>query len=356
MKKILTITLIAIFFVSCDKDNNPEISITHFKGGLLVLNEGLKGQNNSSITYYDFETGSVSQDVFFTQNGRRLGDIANDMLIYDEKIYITVGFSNTIEVTDLELKSIKQIQLENNREPHGLAAHNGKIYFTCFDGHLARLDTATFNVDYIKVGSNPENIVISKGFAYITNSGGLNFMIGTDPDSTVSVIDLTTFTEVEKIVVGLNPFAIGVDKNGDVIVSTRGNYSDIPYGLHRINTTTNTYEKQFTQDITPADFVMKGNTVFYYDFDWGTFTGKYVEFNTTTETITRPNFISDPSLIGNPYAININKETDDIYLSDADWMGPGKVFGFDKTGNKRFEFLVGLWPKKIVVLQKIATK
>jgi len=351
MKKFLNIAVIAIVLFSCEKDPAPKPEVTP-NPKLLVLNEGIRGQNNSSITFYDLVTGEVFQDVFFTQNKRRLGDIANDVLVYGGKIYITVGFSSTIEVTDFNLKSIKQIQLEANREPHGLAAHNGKVYITYFDGHLARLDTVTLEIDgLVKVGDNPENVAISNGFAYVTNSGGLNFLVGADYDSTVSVIDLATFTEIKKIIVGLNPFSIGVDESGNIIVGCRGNYFDIPYSLHRINVTTNTYDKKF-EGITPADFVMKGNIVYYYNFDWATFTGQYVEFNTLTETVVRPSFISDPSLIGTPYAININHQNENIYISDVDWMGPGKVFAFDKTGVKLFEFPTDLWPKKIVVLQK----
>ncbi|MCL2682981.1 MAG: Ig-like domain-containing protein [Bacteroidales bacterium] len=320
---------------------------------LLVLNEGLRGMNNSSITSYDLVTGQVTQDVFFKQNGRILGDIANDILIYGGKIYISVGFSSTIEVTDLELNSIQQISLKDgsrNREPHGLAAHDGKVYIACFDGYVARLDTVSIEIDgFVKVGYNPENIAISKGFAYVTNSGGMNYLIGLDYDSTVSVIDLVTFTEVKKIVVEKNPFSIGVDANGDIIVGCRGDYI-IPYSLHRINTTTNTYDKKFA-GITPTDFVMKGNIAYYYNYNWSTFTGEYVEYNTATETIVRPSFINNPSLIETPYAININHENEDIYLSNAEYMGNGKVFAFDKNGAKRFEFTAGIWPKKIVILK-----
>ncbi|MDR1951161.1 MAG: YncE family protein, partial [Bacteroidales bacterium] len=166
-KQFSTFVILTIFFVSCIKEPKKQDVIIP-DSGLLVLNEGLRGMNNSSITYYDFETDSVHQDMFFRQNNRDLGDIANDILIYGGKIYITVGFSSTIEVTDLTLKTIKQISLKDgskNREPHGLAAHNGKIYIACFDGHVAKLDTASLIVEgFVKVGDNPENIAISQGF------------------------------------------------------------------------------------------------------------------------------------------------------------------------------------------------
>ena len=354
MKKILLPALLAIVLFSCKKDDNlPPVEIPVPDFGLLVLNEGFYGHSNtSSITLYDFETESVSEEcVFFSKNQRRLGDVPNDILVYGGKIYISVGISSTIEITDLELNSIKQISLDgssiNAEEPKGLAAHNGKIYIVCYDGKLARLDTSTLTIapnDIIQVGKNPENVAISNGFAYVTNSGGMDFP---NYDNTVSVVNLATFTEVEKIEVDVNPFAIHADETGHIIVSCLGNYSTIPASLHRINTTTNTYDKKF-EGVTPADFAMKGNLAYYHDFNWFTFEGHYAEFNTTTETKRNLLSKSDMDEILIPYAINVNRENGDIYASCS---VTEKAFIIDSNGI-RTEFKTGAMPKKIVVLKK----
>ena len=54
----------------------------------------------------------VVPDYFLAQNGRGLGDTAQDMIVYGDKMYITVSGENTIEVTDLHAKSIKQIETD----------------------------------------------------------------------------------------------------------------------------------------------------------------------------------------------------------------------------------------------------
>jgi hypothetical protein len=262
MKKTLITTIIATILFSCEKKPKIFESII-LNSGLIVLNEGSLGGNNASITHYDFETGTVLQNVFFKQNARKLGNVANDILIYGGKIYISVGGSSTLEITDLHLKSIKRISFNgtsvNAEEPHGLAAHDGKIYTACFNGKLARLDTSTLAIESIvQIGKNPENIAISNGFAYITNSGGLDFP---NYDSTVSVVNLTTFMEVKKITVGSNPFSIGVDENGDIFVGCRWDYSF--FSLHRINAIDHTVYT-FT-DVAVSDFAMNKSTVFFYN-------------------------------------------------------------------------------------------
>ena len=355
MKKHFTTTLITtlvVLFVSCNKpDDKPESFIYDFS--LIVLNEGTWNGNNASITLYDSKTREVSQDVFFKQNGRNLGDLANDILIYGGKIYISVGGSSTLEITDLNLKSLSQISFDgvaiDALEPQGLAAYNGNVYIVCFDGKLARLDTLTLKVNnIIPVGRNPQNIVINNGFAYITNSGGLDFP---NYDNTVSVVDLATFTEVKKIGVGDNPFSIGVDENGDIIVGCRWDYSQ--FSLHRIHATT--HDVHTFNDVFVSDFAMRKSTIYFYNvaYDpktWEVLGTEYTAFNTLTGQ-TR-SLINKPSVITSPYAINVNHQTESVYISDAiDYKNSGRAFGFDKNGVKLFEFTTGISPKKIVVLK-----
>ena len=354
MKKFFITTLIAIALFSCRKENNnPEIIIPDV--GLIVLNEGFWGMNNASITYYSFETKTAHQNVFFNLNDRLLGDTPNDILIYGGKIYISVGGSSTLVITDLEFNFIKQISFDgetiNARQPHGLASHNGKIFIACFDGKLARLDTSTLEIDrIISVGKNPENIAISNGFAYVTNSGGLDGILNPQNfDSTVSVVNLATFTEVKKIVVGKNPFSIGVDERGDIIVGCRGDYGfTFPFSLHRINTSD--HSVYTFQNVEPSDFVIHKSTIYFYNVtftpDWDVERIEYIAYNTATGTKT--NLLVNSNLIQMPYAINVNRENENIYISCSMTQ---RVFAFDKNGVKLFDFEAGEMPKKIVVLR-----
>ena len=355
LKKIFSIALIATFFFSCKKDNNDLPPVIFPDLGLIVLNEGAWGMNNGDITLFDFETDSVSQDVFFRQNGRHLGDTPSDILIYGSRIFITVGGSSTLEITDLELNSIKRISLIENevpRTPRGLASHNGKIYIALFDGYVARLDTASLTIDaYVQVGRNPENIVIRNNFAYVTNSGGLDSWNHRDgADSTVSVINLATFQEAQRITVGLNPISIGIDQSGNIIVGCAGTDS-LSGRVYRIRPD-RTVER--FANIAPSGFAVKRTTAFTFGWDWDLFESSFVEFNTSTGAIVNPSFLADPSLITLPHGISINSENEDIYVADVVdffFSAPGKVFVFDKFGEKRFSFETGVAPKRIVVLK-----
>jgi len=354
-KKLFGIALVATLVYSCDRTNDdplPPIDIPDV--GLLILNEGAWGMNNGDITLFDFETETATQDVFFRQNNRHLGDTPSDILVYGSRIFITVGGSSTLEITDLQLNSITgepiPLRNENNvaRNPRGLASHNGKVYFALFDGYLARLDTATFALDFVRVGQNPENIVIRNNFAYVTNSGGFDSWMERGGDSTVSVIDLATFQKVDSIIVGLNPVSIGVDQNGNIIVGCAST-STLPGRVYRIRPD-RTVDR--FPNIDPSGFVINRSSAFAFGFDWATSSSSFVEFNTSTGNITNPSFLADPSLVALPHGIAVNPQNRNIYVADVvdfSFSAPGKVFVFNESGEYQFSFDAGIAPKRIVI-------
>ncbi len=67
---------------------------------LLVLDEGLWGENDADITHINLKDNSSTVHFFTDNNGRGLGDVAQDMIIYGGKAYTTVTMSNTLEVMD----------------------------------------------------------------------------------------------------------------------------------------------------------------------------------------------------------------------------------------------------------------
>lgn len=77
---------------------------------LFVLNEGLYGYNNSTITKYSLSTGQVEPGCAFSAaNNLALGDTANDILVYGNKIYVAVATDNVVWVLSHDAVVIGQI-------------------------------------------------------------------------------------------------------------------------------------------------------------------------------------------------------------------------------------------------------
>ena len=202
----------AMFLTSCDPTSgeqaNPLIST-----GVFVLNQGSYKNNNASLTYYDLIASTVTTDIFTAKNNRGLGDTGQDILKYGSKIYIAVSQSSLIEIIDavtgVSTKSIPMLNASNQpSQPRSLASYNGKVYVTLFDGHVAQLDTTTLTIQKtIAVGSNPEGIVAANNKLYVANSGGMGLV----SDSTISVIDPSSFSVLRTIKVVINPVVIKAD-------------------------------------------------------------------------------------------------------------------------------------------------
>ena len=80
-------------------------------GTAYVLNEGNWSNNEASLSRVDLSTGTITNNIFSTANGRDLGDVAQDLVLYGTKAYVTVSFSNTVEIVDKSDNISRQIQL-----------------------------------------------------------------------------------------------------------------------------------------------------------------------------------------------------------------------------------------------------
>src|SRR5688572_9286512 len=95
------LTIFSIAFIACDKeDDEPDTPSNPSSPGVYIVNEGAFGSGNSSISFFDFQTNAVTNNIYQTTNGVPLGDVAQMMLVHQGKGYIVVNNSQKIEVVD----------------------------------------------------------------------------------------------------------------------------------------------------------------------------------------------------------------------------------------------------------------
>jgi YVTN family beta-propeller protein len=339
MKKnnLLLITIGFLFFVvSCTKKNNVVAAPTNVTTGVYSLNQGNYGQNNTTITYYDFNASTATTDYFMNVNHFRLGDTGSDFIIYGGKIYIVMNNSGTVVVANaFTMQFIDTIDFKNagvNRGPENIVANGTNVFVSSTDGTVAVIDTTALSISkFISVGSNPAQMAVSGTNLYVSNTGGYSAQF----DSTVSVIDLNSLTETSKITVGINPGSIAADLSGNIYVACTGDYNAVAPKMVKVSTNTNSV-------INSADTA--AGIVRYYSgnlYVIGGYLGLPLvrELSTTDFSAAKANFISDGTTVTTPYSLDIDNATGDVYVSDAkDYSSPGEVFCFDKTGTKKFSF------------------
>lgn len=332
--------------------------------GFFLLNEANMGSNEASIDYFDRKTGKYCQNIYPYINpniAHELGDVGNDIQIYGNKLYAVINISGYVEVMDVKTaRHVGAITIPNCRYivfDKGYAyvsSYNGPVQLNKPDfplGCVVKVDTATMKeVGRVSVGYQPEEMVIRDNKLYVANSGGYNV---DKYDNTVSVIELDDFTqEKKKITVGINLHRMELDSDGNIYVSSRGDYKHIP---------SNTYIIGKNDLVTKAlnlpcsQMTAMGDSIYMYSVEWSHISQRntitYAIVNTKTQRIVSRNFITDGTKkqIVIPYGLAIHPETRDIYVTDArDYVSPGVLYCFGKDGKRKWSVVTGEIPAHIV--------
>lgn len=356
MKKNIFLSVLAFLtlaFTSCKKEDPQKPSSGNADYDAWVINEGAFNRNNASITAYSTSDQSLSADYFAAQNGRGLGDVANDIILYGSKAYVVVNVSSTVEIlsaaTGKSLQQISMIHQGTPRQPRRVCAYNGKVYVCCFDGSVHRIDTTTLSIDLSgTAGSNPDGICASNGKIYVCNSGGLNYP---DYDSTVSILNAQTLALEKTLKVRINPTRCLSDCYGHVWLLSYGNYDNIPACVQCIDTQKDTVSHTF-EEADVNDFDMGPNAIYLLCVNERRGGKTAVCKTITTSSLQEAGTLFKKNGIQSPYGINVQESNGNVWITDAlDYSSNGDVYGFDDKGTQKYKFEAGTFPKRMVFLK-----
>ena len=347
---------------------NPEI-IKGYKG-FYLLNEGNMGSNKATLDFYDFATGIYTRNIYAERNPnvpKEMGDVGNDIGIYNNKLWAVINVSNKIEVMDAQTTlRIGQIEIPNCRF---IKFHKGYAYVTSYAGpvvidpdyeqlgFVAKINTVTLEVvDRCLVGFQPDELEIAGDKIYVANSGGyMGAGNSKGYERTVSVIDIATFTEEKRIDVAYNLERIKADSRGNLWVSSRGDYKGLPARLYFLDR-----EKEMITDtipITATNYWIDDDLLYVYGTEFSYITNSwnisYSVVDTKSREIISRNIITDGTNneIEKPYGIMIHPETKDIFITDAgNYVTPGVLYCFDKEGKKKWSVVTGNIPGHFALL------
>lgn len=322
----------------------------------FILNQGKSKDNNANITFYapnkdaKANSNNLIYKLYYLQNGEALGDTGQDIIEYEDNIYVILyGSSKMVKLNTACVKEAEISFSEEDGKPRYMAADNGKIYVTLYSGKVARIDASSMKIEaYVGVGKNPEQIVKSNGKLYVANSGW-------GAEKTVSVINLNSFSKEKDIEVVINPNLL-LEANNEIFVISYGNFADIPYTFQRIKAD-GTSEK-----IATASYFASHNGIIYLIHsditDWKEYAGtnKFFSYDTKTHQLNNTSFLNNaPKAISirGIRGMDVDPKTGDIYIyTYGKGLVNGDVFRFKSDGTFVETFdCGGLFPSKIIFLQ-----
>ena len=345
------------------------------KGGsfskLFVLNEGNFQKNNSTLDFLRFSDGNYVSDAFGSMNPavvQGLGDTGNDLALNDGKLWLVMNGSGYVHVLDAKDETL--VASVAVPDPRFIAFDSGHAYVSSYagaiyggdekKGKVFRIDLKTYKIDgEVEVGCQPEGVAVAGGVLYVANSGGYNYV----HENTVSVIDLSSFKITGSVTTASNLHYMASDGQGSIYVSSYGESTwsqdsdgnwiqsmSEPMGLYKISGTSSTQVK----DVHVSCMTKCADGYIYAIGNAEELTGGYS--NTLYKVSVKDGTVSskalsgtDASKVGNPYGILVNPDNGDIYIADADYTGPGKVWCFTKDLKKKWVAVSGMLPAHMVI-------
>lgn len=324
MKNLTIPAILLLILVSCSKV--PDVPPTNFTfgGGVLIVNEGNFRGGNSSLSFYSYDSSKVYNDLFYTVNGRQLGDVANSIVIKADKAYIVVNNSGKIEVVD-------QMTLASTATINGLISPRNMTIISDSKAYVSSLysdSVAIINLTnnsisgYINLRRTSEAIVVGGNKAFISNWMG---------GSEVMVVNTLTNQVVDSIKVGIEPESMVIDKTATLWVLCNGGWTRENYAkLITIDITNDNVIKEYvfpTLQASPSCLRIDayGQNLFYID-------GGVRQMDISSGKLPGVPFILQGA--GEYfYKIAINPINSDIFVTDAaDFVQQGNVLLYKNDG------------------------
>lgn len=202
--------LILFFLFSCiDTPQAPENGNGNNTGGFLVVNEGLWGQSNSSITYINDMTGETISNYFANANkGITPGDLANDILVKGDTALLIMNSEDLLILFDCNTgEYYNEIKLPDGSSPReGELYQDSILFISNLYGNSVSVINITTNeiIQNIETGPNPEGLELIENKLFVCNSGLGEINKDIPLAGTVSIYDLNNFNFLESAFIGPN--------------------------------------------------------------------------------------------------------------------------------------------------------
>ncbi len=336
-----------LFFSSCDNNGSDDIPK---KTGVVVVNQGNFGKGNGTLSFYDEELKTITNDILAEANsGAALGSIIESVQQHDGTGYLVCNAADKIEFFDINNFKFLANPVTNITAPRYMVVNGDRAYITCYgpwdanwmlsESYLAVMNLTTNTIiDSLACGYGPEGIALFNNKIYVANSY----------ESSVSVIDISSGNS-SKIQLDAAPQHFALDENLQLWVTVTSYYGAYPaekVGLQAINTTANT-KGDFIQIPGLSDdglVASNGTGDAFYLLTAEPYPGtetNILEFDTDAKSL-----IAEPLVTGeNFYGIGYNTSTDKLYVSDAaGFAGNGKILVYDVEGTLIDEQVASVGP------------
>ena len=340
MKRLPCIFALVLLAASC-MDYGPAESevfcVDLAERSLIVLNEGNYMYGNASISFFNPDSEAAENEVFFRANGFKLGDVAQSATYYDGLVWTVVCNSGVIFALDPS-SFREQRRLTEFTAPRFIEFISPtKAYVTqIWDPRIYVVNPQDCTIEgYIETGMDYE----TGSTEQMVQAGGYVYVNCWSMQHTILKIDSSTDSIVARLEVGSQPQSMVLDREGRLWVLCDDALGSAP-SLSRINLDTFAVERSFSLDASSVCRSLavdgSGETLYWID-------GGIWRMDVDACSLPAAPFIENDGK--RFYALAVDPETGDIYVSDArDYVENGRVLRYGTSAELKGSFQVGINP------------
>ncbi|MBL7136912.1 MAG: T9SS type A sorting domain-containing protein [Candidatus Marinimicrobia bacterium] len=310
--------------------------IVFAQNNVFILCEGNMTQSNASLWMLNEDLNQITGPIHWDPNANPLGDVGQSMTIYNNKLFIIMNNSNTVEIMDLsnEVSYESTISLPY-AGPREMEVVNGKGYLSCW--HLNAilvidLSTNTF-LDTISVNGLPEDLIYYDNRLYTSINMNPDWSSGNRILSFDISGDKAVVIDTFEVISG--PGQILSHDGNLFVVST---YYDTLWNIYSGTSRIDLSDGSVTKKDYGVTFNFGIDITLYHGLVYRTYNGGIAPL-TDSLTVDITGQIGD---LPNVYSMATYK--DYIYFGLSDYMAPDDVVILDSLGNLIGQFQVGAIP------------
>ena len=348
--KLISLFILIIAFTSCSKNSirvvNPVTPLpanSTFESGIFVVNEGNYSWGNASITFYNPKDSAAEQDIFYAENGRSLGDVAESMYTYNDDGIILVNNSNKIDLVSLKDFKLTKSVIDGNSPRFMAIIDSTKAYVTNLQQDISVIDLSTFTIKKsIHTGTWTESLIQYNDYMFVTSIGVMNETTS-QRDASLLIINTTSDQIIDSIKTRKEPIGMVMDKKDKIWVLCDGGYDHFESPtLIRIDPTLMAVDETLdfpNPNDTPSRLCNNAHKDTLYFLDNGVY-----QMPVSSAAIPSSPFIPANGHIY--YGLGIQPANGNIFVSDAkDYTQKGTVYQYNQvTGSLMNTFTAGIIP------------
>jgi hypothetical protein len=344
MKKTIP-CLMFITLIGCSKKENPPIDN---QNAVMIVNEGNFMWGNTSVSLYNKKEKTITKDIYQSENGVALGDVAQSIFQKDSLLFIVVNNTSKIEViSSATFKRKWTINIPNSYPRH----------FCAVNDSIALVSELYANKLWV---INYLNATVVSSVAMEGETGQIQYFdnkiavlertkLNGNFTAQIRILDASNFQTIKKIILPSEPNSFGITANKKLYVLTdKGNSSSLPAKLFKFDLVNYAGSDTFNFELGENPKILRVDAV-GQSIKW-IIDKKMYSIGSSATTLSSPQVLTLNT--SNIYAFDIDPSSGDLYIGDAlDYTQASQIFRFDKNYLQLDQFKAGINTTQFLVLK-----